>query len=262
MAWYGERSVPVELNEPHHWGMRDSSDAVYAVSAFLEAYNARKFGVKDYIAQMMFNSPPGTSDAMDLAKMLAILDLIKPLEDANFRIWRQTRIGLLSHPIDADAARGHLAASTYLQMSLRPHIYHIVGHTEAHHAATADDIIEASKIVRRAITNALGAPDMTRAPEVQERKLILIKEANRLLGSIYDLAPKDVIDPWIDPPTLTKAVTMGLLDAPQLRNNQFAQGKARTRILNGASIAVDENGAALSPGERDAQKYAGHWRNS
>jgi methylmalonyl-CoA mutase cobalamin-binding subunit len=26
MQWYGENNIPVELNEPHHWGMRDSSD--------------------------------------------------------------------------------------------------------------------------------------------------------------------------------------------------------------------------------------------
>ena len=26
MKWYGERDIPVELNEPHHWGMRDASD--------------------------------------------------------------------------------------------------------------------------------------------------------------------------------------------------------------------------------------------
>jgi hypothetical protein len=250
MTWYGERNIPVELNEPHHWGMRDSSDVVYVAAAFLAAYNAKKFGVKDYIAQMMFNSPPGTSDAMDLAKMLAILDLIKPLENADFRIWRQTRIGLLSHPLDPDAARGHLAASTYLQMALRPHIYHIVGHTEAHHAATADDIIEASKIVRRAITNALGAPDMTQASEVQERKAILAAEAEILLGRISNLAAKEAVDPWADPQILAKAVTTGLLDAPQLRNNPFAPGKARTRIINGASIAVDGNGVPISPRER------------
>ncbi len=79
MAWYGERGIPVELNEPHHWGMRDAPDVVFVVSAFLSAYNARKFGVQDYIAQMMFNSPPGLSDAMDLAKMLAVLELIEPL---------------------------------------------------------------------------------------------------------------------------------------------------------------------------------------
>ncbi len=48
----------------------------------LAAYNARAFGVQDYIAQLMFNSPPGLSDAMDLAKMLAILDLIEPLAGA------------------------------------------------------------------------------------------------------------------------------------------------------------------------------------
>jgi len=71
MAWYGQRNIPVELNEPHHWGMRDASDVIFAVTAYLSAYNARAAGVHDYIAQLMFNSPPGHSDAMDLAKMLA-----------------------------------------------------------------------------------------------------------------------------------------------------------------------------------------------
>jgi hypothetical protein len=255
MAWYGERDIPVELNEPHHWGMRDSSDVVYVVSAFLSAYNAKKFGVKDYIAQMMFNSPPGLSDAMDLAKMLAILEMISPLAQSgtkggSFRIWKQTRIGLLSHPLDPDAARGHLAASTYLQMALKPHIYHIVGHTEAHHAATAEDIIEASKIVRRAITNALGAPDMTRAPEVQERKETLIIEAKTLLEHVRNIASSGVDDPWTDPATLAKSVTLGLMDAPQLGNNKFGRGWVRTQIINGASVEVDEHGNPLTQQER------------
>ena len=258
MAWYGERDIPVELNEPHHWGMRDSSDVVYVVSAFLSAYNAKKLGVKDYIAQMMFNSPPGLSDAMDLAKMQAILEMITSLThsgkggrgEAPFRIWKQTRIGLLSHPLDPDAARGHLAASTYLQMALKPHIYHIVGHTEAHHAATAEDVIEASKIVRRAITNALGAPNMTRAPEVQERKETLITEAKILLNHIRNIASSGVNDPWADPATLAKSVTLGLMDAPQLGNNKFGRGLVRTRIVNGASVEVDKDGNPLSQQER------------
>jgi len=99
MRWYGERGVPVELNEPHHWGMRDAPDGICVVSAYLAAYNAKAKGVKDYIAQLMFNSPPGLSDAMDLAKMAAMLRIIAPLEDENFRIWRQTRTGLLSYPL-------------------------------------------------------------------------------------------------------------------------------------------------------------------
>jgi methylmalonyl-CoA mutase cobalamin-binding subunit len=79
IAWYGARGIPVELNEPHHWGMRDAPDVVFVVAACLAAYNVRAFGVRDYIAQMMFNSPPGLSDAMDLAKMLALLEMIAPL---------------------------------------------------------------------------------------------------------------------------------------------------------------------------------------
>jgi hypothetical protein len=93
MFWYGQRDIPVELNEPHHWGMRDASDIVFVVSAYLSAHNARAFGVRDYIAQLMFNSPPGLADSMDLAKMLAALELIEPLSGPDFRIWRQTRTG-------------------------------------------------------------------------------------------------------------------------------------------------------------------------
>jgi hypothetical protein len=171
--------------------------------------------------------------------------MIAPLEEGGFRIWRQTRIGLLSHPLDADSARGHLAAGTYLQMALKPHIYHIVGHTEAHHAATADDIIQSSKIVRRAIANSLGAPDMTQASAVQERKSTLIAEASLSLGDIRALNP-GVEDPWSDPATLSQAVTSGIMDAPQLKNNKFALGKTRTRIIQGASVTVDEQGLPLA----------------
>lgn len=238
MNWYGERDIPVELNEPHHWGMRDASDVVFVVSAFLAAYNAKAYGVKDYIAQMMFNSPPGTSDAMDLAKMLAVLELIEPLRSVDFRIWKQTRIGLLSHPVDTDHARAHLASSTYLQMALKPHIYHIVGHTEAHHAATADDVIEASKIVRRAIRNAMGAPDMTMDPKVIARKNILMNQAREKLEMIRELRGGGVENPLANAETLAKAVTTGLLDAPQLKNNPFGLGKVKTSILNGACEEV------------------------
>lgn len=254
MAWYGARNIPVELNEPHHWGMRDAPDGVFVVAAYLAAYNARAFGVHDYIAQFMFNSPPGLSDAMDLAKMLAVLELIEPLAGPDFRIWRQTRTGLLSHPLDLDAARGHLAASVYLQMALHPHILHVVGHTEAHHAATAEDVIEACKLARRAIENALrGAPDMTADPAVQERKAELVREAQVTLAAIQRLhRDGDGADPYTSAETLARAVALGLLDAPQLRNNAFAPGRVITQIdKRGACVAVDRmNGRTLPEEER------------
>src|SRR6185503_21105911 len=104
---------------PHHWGMRDAPDTVFVASAYLAAYNARAAGVRDYIGQFMFNSPPGHGDSMDLAKMLAVLQLIEPLATDTFHIWKQTRTGLLSYPVDVTAARAHLAASVYLQMALK-----------------------------------------------------------------------------------------------------------------------------------------------
>jgi hypothetical protein len=255
MAWYGEQSIPVELNEPHHWGMRDAPDVVFVVSAYLSAYNARAFGVRDYIAQMMFNSPPGLSDAMDLAKMLACLEMVQPLESPDFRVWLQTRTGLLSYPQDPDAARAHLAASVYLQMSLRPHIVHVVGHTEAHHAATAEDVIEACKLAQRSIGNALhGQPDMTADPAVQERVQELVDEARVTLQAIRMLAKPDTLDPLTDPTTLARAVKTGILDAPHLRDNSYARGQITTRTDGrGACVAIDPaTGRPLSEEERIA----------
>ena len=131
-------------------------------------------------------------------------------------------------------------------MALRPHIVHIVGHTEADHAATADDVIEASGIARRSIANALGAPDLTADPLIQRRREELAAETRLTLQAIRDLASPDVEDPWSDPPTLAKAVTSGLLDAPQLKNNPFARGIIQTRIIEGMCLAVDEGGKPLT----------------
>jgi hypothetical protein len=216
--------------------------------------------VRDYIAQLMFNSPPGLSDAMDLAKMLAVLDLIEPLARSggkrreSFRIWRQTRTGLLSYPVDPTAARAHLAASVYLQMALKPHIVHVVGHTEAHHAASAVDVIEACGLAQRAIENAVrGAPDMAADPRVQKRRQELVDEALVTLQAIQALADPGVADPLVDPVTLARAVTGGILDAPQLRSNPFGRGRVRTRIVAGTCSAVDVDGRPLSEKQRLAE---------
>jgi methylmalonyl-CoA mutase cobalamin-binding subunit len=260
MQWYGARGIPVELNEPHHWGLRDAPDVICVVSAYLAAYNARACGVRDYIAQLMFNSPPGLSDAMDLAKMQAMLDIIEPLATADFRIWRQTRTGLLSYPLQIDAARAHLAASVYVQMAVQPHIVHVVSYTEADHAATADDVIESCHLARRAIENALrGAPDLTADPSVQARRAELVQQAQITLAAIAAIAGRDVADPLIDPATLARAIELGILDAPQLRNNRFAPGNIDTRCTTtGACLAVDSAGRPWPEQDRLAHLLKGY----
>jgi len=251
MAWYGERGVPVELNEPHHWGMRDAPDVIFVAAAYLSAYNARAFGVKDYIAQFMFNSPPGTTDAMDLAKMLAVLRMIETLRTPLFNIWVQTRTGLLSYPVNIVKARAHLSASIYLQMALKPHIIHVVGHTEADHAATAEDVIEACEMAQRVIENSVnGAPDMTYDPVIQRRVEELVAETKITLQAIRNTAADTVQDPFSDADTLSQAIEKGILDAPQLQNNPYGCGLIRSRIVNGTCTAVDQSGHVLQEADR------------
>ena len=254
IRWYSDHDVPVEINEPHHWGMRDAPDVLFVVAAYLSAYNARAFGTHDYIAQMMFNSPSGISDRMDLAKMLACIVLSSSLEDEHFHLWKQTRTGLLSYPLEENAARAHLAASIYLQMALKPDIVHIVGHTEAHHAATAQDIIEASQMAKRVIESAvLGQPDMLADPLIQKQKDHLIQEAQITLQAIQNINSDDSQDPFIDAENLTQAVKLGILDAPQLCSNPFAKGEIKTTILDGSCVVISDSGKPQSEKERLAR---------
>lgn len=251
MRWHGERDIPVEANEPHHWGLRDAPDAVSCASAYLAAYANKAMGVGDYVAALMFESPPTLSNRMDLAKMLAMVKLAESLADGSFRVWRQTRNGLYSFPVDTDKARTQLAQSVYLQMALSPHIVHVVSYVEAVHAATATDVIEACKMASWVAQTALqGLPDMAADPVVQRRCDELIEEAMLIVEAIQKLGRGLSDDPLVDPETLARAVGIGLLDAPHLRGNAYAAGRVRTRPVNGAIVAVDEDGRPIPERER------------
>jgi hypothetical protein len=153
--------------------------------------------------------------------------------------------------VDANAARSHLATSVYLQMALKPHIVHVVGHTEADHAATAEDVIEACQFARRAIETAIkGMPDMLADARIQGRADHLVHEAQVTLQVIRTLASSDTIDPWVDPATLAWSVQTGILDAPHLRNNPFAPGRIQTRIIHGCCETINSSGEPISESKR------------
>jgi len=240
MKWHGERNIPVEVNDPHHWGLRDAHDAIGVAVAYIAAYNAKKMGVKDYIAQYMFNVPASISPEMDLGKMLAKIELVESLIDENFKVYRQARAGLASFPANLYQAKGQLAASAYLAMSIKPHIYHVVGFCEAHHAARSEDIIESAMIVRGILKNEfLGSVDMTKDKNVVERKNALIEDAKIIIESIKSLN-LNLENPLTDPETLTEAVRIGILDAPHLQGSQIAKGQLKTRMVSGGLYAYDE----------------------
>ncbi len=240
IRWNAENGRPVEVNDPHQWSLRDAPDVVAVAAAYLGAYNAKALGVKEYVAQFMLNTPPRTTARMDLAKMLAKADLIESLAGPEFTVYREVRAGLASFPADLDLAKGQLAQATALGMALKPHIVHVVGYSEASHAAGPEVVIESCKIARGVIRSTLdGLPDASADPIVRGRRSQLKAQAIMLLQAIKKLAPAGVPDPLADPTTLARAVALGYLDAPHLKGNASARGRVVTRMVYGACVAVD-----------------------
>lgn len=235
MAWYGACGIPVEVNEAHHWSLRGAPDSIAVAAFYLAAYNAKKAGVRDYVAQLMLNNPPGTSALMDLGKALAKLALVSRLEDEQFRVYRQVRAGLASLSVKQGVAKGQLAASTVLGLALKPQIIHVVAYCEADHIATPIEIIESCELVHGVLKNYLfGAPDATADPRVLARRDELIAEAEQILQAIRNLGKDESDDPLADPAVLSEAVRLGILDAPHLKGNRAARGEIATVMAEGA----------------------------
>lgn len=260
MQWYGRNGIPLEVNEAHHWSLRDAHDAIAVVMAYLAAYNAKAMGVKHYVAQYMFNTPPMITPAMDLAKMLAKIMLIESLHDKDFTSYRQARAGLLHLSPRENVAKGQLAASTVHALQIEPHIIHVVGYCEGDHAAEASDVIESCEIVQGVIQNCFtGNADSVADPAVIERRDELLEEASALLEAIAQLSErmerdrgKDQVnegadsavgaDPLTDPVVLAEAIRIGILDAPHLKGNPYAAGRLETRCIGGRIDAWSREG--------------------
>ena len=240
IAFHGKLEIPVELNEPHHWSLRDAHDTISVAASYIAAYNAKKYGVKDYISQYMFNVPNSLSFSMDLAKALAQIELSESLSDDNFRVYRQTRAGLPFLSGDEAIAKGQLAASTALQMNVKPHIIHVVGYSEALHAATPEVIIESCKIVRGVVRSTLsGNADGASDPKVKERRDELLSEVKYLLDFIRDEYSGVSDDPIGDAAVLSDCIKRGILDAPQIVKTGDFRGHLETRVKGGKCLAWD-----------------------
>ncbi|MCL2227467.1 MAG: cobalamin-dependent protein [Oscillospiraceae bacterium] len=240
IAFHGKLGIPVELNEPHHWGLRDAHDTISVAASYISAYNAKKFGVRDYISQYMFNVPNSLSFSMDLAKVLAQIELSESLADKDFRVYRQTRAGLPFLSGDEAVAKGQLAASTALQMNVRPHIIHVVGYSEALHAATPEVIIESCKIVRGVVRSTLsGNTEALSDPRVKERRDELLSEAKYLLDFIRDEYSGMSDDPIGDAKVLSDCIKRGILDAPHIVKTGEFRGTLQTRVKEGKCLAWD-----------------------
>ena len=244
---YGPKGIPVEVNEPHHWGLRDAHDTISVAASYISAYNAKKLGVCDYISQYMFNIPNSLSFSMDLAKVMAQIELTESLASNDFRVYRQTRAGLPFLSGDAAVAKGQLAASTALQMNVKPHIIHVVGYSEALHAATPEVIIESCKIVRGVVRSTLsGNAEAINDPRIRQRRDELISEANYLLDFIKNEYSNVSDDPLANASVLSDCIKRGVLDAPHIVKGGEFKGTLQTRVKDGKCVAWDNsNGCAM-----------------
>jgi methylmalonyl-CoA mutase cobalamin-binding subunit len=252
IRWYAERDIPVEVNESHQWSLRDAHDALAVAMAFLAAYNAKKAGVRRYVSQYMFNTPPGTWPDMDIAKMSAKNDLIETLRDDTFKIYREVRAGIAHFSPIPSVAQGQLAASAVISLALKPHILHVVGYSEGDHAVYPDELIQSCQIVHGVLNNCLaGLPAMALDQKVLARKYALIAEARILLEAIKTFGSAMSADPLSDPGVLAGAIENGLLDTPHFHGHPHACGRILTRLIDGAWFAIDEKtGEVIGEKER------------
>lgn len=249
--WHAMQDIPVEINEPHHWGLREAHDVIPVVMAYISALFAKKLGVRHYIAQYMFNNPGMLSFSMDLAKVLAMIEMVESIADDDFHIYRETRAGLPLFRADQDVAKGQLAASTFMQMAVKPHIMHVVGFCEADHAARAEEVIESCKIAKGVVRHTLNDDfGLAESPQVLARKNELLSEANVLLNFIRDMY-SEYADPLTNADVIVDCVKKGYIDAVHIQKNQKYTGNLYTRLIDGKCLACDMNtGMPISEAER------------
>ncbi|MEJ5229235.1 MAG: cobalamin-dependent protein [Pseudothermotoga sp.] len=252
IEWNAQNNVPVEVTDSHQWALRLCHDAVEVATAYLAAFAAKKLGVKDYVQQIMLETPSGLSVRGDLAKMLAKVELVESLKDENFAVYRMIRTGLMSVPADPHAAMGQLSVSMFYGWALKPHIIHVVAYCESMRRATSKEIIESVKMARRAVNLAMrGMPDPAKDDWIIKEKERIKEEALMIIERIKSLkSGKD--EDLLDPEILYRAVESGILDAPALKGFSVAKGSVKTQIVDGLCRAVDENGKVIS--ERDRLK--------
>lgn len=267
------RGIPVEINDPNQWSSRWAHDAVIAADYGLISAVMIHSGVRDMVLQMQFNKPRETGDLADLAKMSAGLQLAREMASEAAeppRIWRQTRTGIGYFDPDPARAKLQLARSTLLQMMVSPHVIHVVSYCEADHAATVEDVIDSSMLVRGCVkVFEQHKPDLMKHmddPVLLGRREQLLNEGRLLLGRIATLSRKyrpggheglaGRRDCLADPDALIEALRAGYMAAPGVFHPAYAHaGKIMTGpTRNGFIDCLDpETGSALPESSRLAR---------
>ena len=101
------------------------------------------------------------------------------------------------------------------------------------------------------ITSRMLVKDVMSSPVVTVNEDELVREARLLIDVIASFDEEGSLEPLTNPKVYVKAVKMGVLDAPNLRNNPIARGKLKTRMIDGACFAIDpDSGEPITEKQR------------
>lgn len=251
---------PVEPNVPHHFAFRGADDITYIVSGFLASKAIKKMGASHMILQNMLNTPKYTLGVQDLAKGRAMINLVRELEDENFKVSLQTRGGLDYFAPDLEEAKIQLAAVTCMMDDLEPdnenspEIIHVVNYSEAVRLATPPIIKDSIKITLNALHSYRFArkigiiPNMNFDSEVKHRYEELIHDARVAIRLLEENIPN-----LYTPEGFEMVFKEGFLAVPYLMDQHNKWTKAtmwKTAIKNGGICVVDDDGKIISTEDR------------
>lgn len=265
-----KNGIPVEMNDPNQWSSRWAHDTIIVTSYALVSAVMTMCGVENMVLQMQFNKPKETGDYADLAKMQAGLEMARRLSLGRRNpapIFRETRTGIESLSADMTLAKWQLARSTFLQMCMDPHIIHIVSYCEANYAARPADIIDSSRLIRRAVKifrqHKEDIMKEVNVSIVNERREYLIKESTYLVNEMAKLNPKyqpgpiETMAQYVgDADVLATAIEQGYMSAPGIVNEKY-KGHFITKPLKYGMINVvdDYNNPRIITEEERLKTY-------
>ena len=234
--------IPTEMNDPNQWSSRLAHDAIFVTSYCLISSVMYNAGVDNLIMQCQFNKPAVTGDYADLAKFITVQELVEELRPIGnkARILYECRGGIEHFSSDLKKAKFQLARTTLLQMIINPEILHLVSYCEADHAATAEDIIESSKILRRAVKLFnKHRPDIIKninMEVIENRKNFLKKEVNCILSTLVALrnggnkvSVKNYFRYLSLTDVLSKAMEYRIMTAPGIATERYANPSLLTK---------------------------------
>lgn len=246
--------IPVEMNDPNQWSSRLAHDTIIVTSYALISAVMSMCGVSDMVLQMQFNKPKETGDYADLAKMFAGLNIateVSRVRSVPAGIYRETRTGIESLSPDMEKAKWQLARSTLLQMCMNPHIIHIVSYCEANYAARPEDIIDSSKLIRKAVKifreNEQDIKTAIDNPVIKDRVSYLQGECEYLLNKIaalhpsYQSVPVEKLAKYLgDEDVLATAMEKHIISAPGIINLTY-KGSFMTKPMKYGMINLVNN---------------------